>query len=65
MGAFSDVFLAEDVFLNIIMAVKVLKSGFEPLGYREKVFLDFAGGRYPRGPCYCKSASPSPCARPL
>ncbi|RYG97878.1 hypothetical protein EON65_52200 [archaeon] len=40
-GAFSDVFLAEDLYLpNQHVAIKVFRLGFDLLGHREKVFLE-------------------------
>eukprot|EP01031_Cornospumella_fuschlensis_P040992 gene40992-50002_t len=40
-GAFSDVFLADDLYVTgQHIAIKVFRAGFEMLGHREKVFLE-------------------------
>lgn len=53
-GSFSDVFSADDILLRRRTAIKVIRLGCEPLGYREQSILSFLSGRFAREPCYCK-----------
>lgn len=53
-GTFSQIFRAVDLYRNTLVAIKVMRVGYNELGTREYAFLKYFERRTLRGQKYCK-----------
>lgn len=53
-GTFSRIYIAEDLYRQKLVAIKLVKSGLKMLALREKCFLEHLAVDSKRGISYCK-----------